>query len=159
MFISARPRAAEYTIGICKEKAKKPKVSKWLIPSGSQCQHFFHHQCGKPFILKSRRSLAVLRPGQLILLFQNRHGLTGILHSFVSGFSGLVDRYKLTLAKIVRNDFMCIVCNFLEVRVNVYVTWLAHQIPYIKQFSFPSFLPANSLFKNINWKILLLLLE
>ena len=27
-FFSARPRAAEYTIGICKEKAKKPKVSK-----------------------------------------------------------------------------------------------------------------------------------
>ena len=88
--ISARPRAAEYTIGICKEKAKKPKVSKWLIPSGSQCKHFFHHQCRKPFILKSRRSLAVLRPDQLILLFQNSHGLTGILHSIVSGFSGLV---------------------------------------------------------------------
>ena len=26
--LSLRPRAAEYTIGICKEKAKKPKVSK-----------------------------------------------------------------------------------------------------------------------------------
>ena len=90
--ISARPRAAEYTIGICKEKAKKHKVSKWLIPSGSQCKHFFHHQCREPFILKSRRSLAVLRSGQSILLFQNSHGLTGILHSVVTGFSGLVVR-------------------------------------------------------------------
>ena len=30
--VSALPRAAEYTIGISKEKAKKPKVSKCLIP-------------------------------------------------------------------------------------------------------------------------------
>ena len=89
-FISARPRAAEYTIGICKEKAKKPKVSKWLIPSGSQSKHLFYHQCRKPFILKSRRSLAVLRPGQSVLLFQNRLGLTGILHSFLVASVGLL---------------------------------------------------------------------
>ena len=84
--------AAEYTIGICKEKAKKPKVSKWLILSWSQCKHSFHHQCRKPSIFKSRLSLAVLRSGQSILLFQNSHGLTGILHSIISGFSGLVVR-------------------------------------------------------------------
>ena len=85
--ISFRP-----PVGICKEKAKKPNISKWLIPSGSQCKHFFHHQCRKPFILKSRRSFAVLRPGQSILLFQNNHGLRNILHSIVNGFSGLVVR-------------------------------------------------------------------
>ena len=129
--VSARPRAAEYTIGICKEKAKKPKVSKWLIPSGSQCD-----QCRKPFILKSRRSLAILRPGQSILLFQNSR----ILHSIVSGFSWLAVRCWLTLAKTVRNDFMCTVCNFLEVHINAYFTWLAHQSPQIKQLSVPSFL-------------------
>ena len=97
--ISARPRAAEYTIRICKEKLKKPKVSKWLIASGSQCKHCFHRQCRKPFILKSRRSLAVLRPGQLILLFQSRHGLAGILHLIVSGFNRLIVRCYLTLGK------------------------------------------------------------
>ena len=91
-FIETNQETLFRTTGICKQKAKKPKVSKRLIPSRTQCKHFFQHQCRKPSIFKSRRSLAVLRPGQLILLFQNSHGLTGILHSIVSGFSGLVVR-------------------------------------------------------------------
>ena len=55
-------------------------------------QHFFHHHCRKPFILKSRRSLVVLRPGQSKLLFQNSHGLTRILH--FSDIAFLSDNFK-----------------------------------------------------------------